>query len=169
MHLNAVVWGIQILPNERAITNPADIVAILGLNSISSYVWIHHIRLPDFPVTDYNWVLNQSVAYWHATSGAYSVPFFPNVTMGWDASPRAVQSDRYLDVGYPFMPTLGGNSVTAFKTALLRVKTFLDTREGQPKIFNINAWNEWTEGSYLEPDIIHRTGYLEAIRDVFKE
>ena len=168
VHLNAVVWGIQILPNERAITNPADIVALLGLNSICSYVWIHHIRLPDFPVTDYNWVLNQSVAYWHATSGAYSVPYFPNVTMGWDASPRAVQSDRYLDVGYPFMPTLSGNSVTAFKTALLRVKTFLDTREGQPKIFNINAWNEWTEGSYLEPDIIHGTGYLEAIRDIFK-
>jgi len=169
VHLNAVVWGIQILPDERAITNPAAIVALLGLNSISSYVWIHHIRLPDFPVTDYNWVLNQSVAYWQATSGAYSVPYFPNVTMGWDASPRAVQSDRYLDVGYPFMPTLGGNTVAAFKTALLRVKAFLDAREGQPKIFNINAWNEWTEGSYLEPDIIHGTGYLEAIRDIFRE
>ncbi|MBL8995486.1 MAG: glycoside hydrolase family 99-like domain-containing protein, partial [Spirochaetia bacterium] len=30
-----------------------------------------------------------------------------------------------------------------------------------------NAWNEWTEGSYLEPDTKNKMGYLEAIRDVF--
>ena len=28
--------------------------------------------------------------------------------------------------------------------------------------------NEWTEGSYLEPDTIHGLGYLEAIREVFR-
>jgi hypothetical protein len=34
----------------------------------------------------------------------------------------------------------------------------------QPKI---PAWNEWTEGSYLEPDLESGMSYLEAIRDVF--
>ncbi|MBI5820822.1 MAG: glycoside hydrolase family 99-like domain-containing protein, partial [Verrucomicrobia bacterium] len=27
--------------------------------------------------------------------------------------------------------------------------------------------NEWTEGSYLEPDTVHGLKYLEAVRDVF--
>ena len=35
-----------------------------------------------------------------------------------------------------------------------------------PRILNINSWNEWTEGSYLEPDMVHGLKYLEAVRDV---
>ncbi|WP_165555503.1 glycoside hydrolase family 99-like domain-containing protein [Kribbella pittospori] len=30
----------------------------------------------------------------------------------------------------------------------------------------MNAWNEWTEGSYLLPDTTHRLGNVEAMRDV---
>ncbi|MCK5101342.1 MAG: glycoside hydrolase family 99-like domain-containing protein, partial [Cyclobacteriaceae bacterium] len=36
-------------------------------------------------------------------------------------------------------------------------------------IFNINCWNEWTEGSYLEPDMQNGMAYLEAVREVFGE
>jgi len=31
----------------------------------------------------------------------------------------------------------------------------------------LNSWNEWTEGSYLEPDTVDGAKYLEAIRTVF--
>jgi hypothetical protein len=37
-----------------------------------------------------------------------------------------------------------------------------------PRILNINCWNEWTEGSYLEPDTISGMKYLEAVREIFK-
>jgi len=30
-----------------------------------------------------------------------------------------------------------------------------------------NCWNEWTEGSYLEPDTVNGLKYLEAVRAVF--
>jgi hypothetical protein len=36
-----------------------------------------------------------------------------------------------------------------------------------PKLITINSWNEWTEGSYLEPDAVNGFGYLEAVRRVF--
>jgi hypothetical protein len=45
-------------------------------------------------------------------------------------------------------------------------KRRLLAKPGGPRILNINCWNEWTEGSYLEPDTVNGMKYLEAVRDV---
>ena len=37
-----------------------------------------------------------------------------------------------------------------------------------PPVVTLYAWNEWTEGGYLEPDTTHGMGYLEAIKRVFR-
>lgn len=169
LNLNAVVWGVQILPTEKAIENPQQLLDVLGFDSIASYVWVHDVPLLDFPETDYAAVTQQAAEKWRETRDDYTLPYHPNVTMGWDASPRTVQSDRFENIGYPFMPILGDNTPENFKEALQEVKAFLDEREDGPKICSINAWNEWTEGSYLEPDTVHEFSYLEAICDVFGE
>lgn len=34
------------------------------------------------------------------------------------------------------------------------------------RILTIYCWNEWTEGSYLEPDEVHGMAYLKAVKSV---
>lgn len=167
LHLNAVVWGQAILPGEKKVENVNELLAQLGFDSITSYVWIHHQELSDFPETSYSAYRIANEADYTAFTDTYELPYIPNVTMGWDSSPRTIQSDVFEPLGYPFTPILAGNTPEQFGLALEGVRQFLDEGRTQPRIFTINAWNEWTEGSYLEPDTVHGMQYLEAIRRVF--
>ena len=167
LHLNAVVWGVQILPGEQTIEDPKDLLTLLGFNSVTSYVSIHHVALTSFPTVPYTDVQHAIEAYWAHARRDFLIPYYPNVTMGWDSSPRTNQFGPFSNSGYPYMPAIAGNTPAAFETALRSARRFLDEQPAPARILTINAWNEWTEGSYLEPDTIHGMAYLEAIRNVF--
>lgn len=169
LHLNAVTFGVRILPGETAVSKPEELVSLLGFDSVTSYVWIHHVALPEFPQTPYKYVRDKYVEHWKETAPNYSVPYYPNVTMGWDASPRCHPDDAFVNRGYPFMGTISGNTPEAFEGGLRAVKALADTLPEDQRIITINCWNEWTEGSYLEPDTRNGFGYLEAVKRVFGE
>jgi hypothetical protein len=134
--------------------------------SSTSYVWIHHVALPETE-TDYNYVRDEYVKYWDTAKAEHGVPYFPNVTMGWNSTPRCSIESEWEPVGYPFMNTIGNNTPANFKAALQLTKDKLLADPDGPRILNINCWNEWTEGSYLEPDEVNGMGYLEAVKEVF--
>lgn len=165
IHLNVVGLEIPVLPQEQPNNDLPAVLPILGFDSVTSYVWIHHHRLPTL-CTPYSDVLEQAVEAWPRFAQQYSVPYFPNVTVGWDSSPRTVQSDVFDPrAGYPHTNIIVDNTPAQFGRALEEARSFLE-RSGATML-TINAWNEWTEGSYLEPDTLNGTGYLDQLQRVF--
>jgi len=156
-----------VLPGEVVIKDMPHLVAALGLDSVTSYVWIHHAELDKTPFTPFDEVLAKYLQTWNRMEEEYDVPYFPNITMGWDNSPRTLQSDIWEPLPEStFSNCIGGNTPAAFRRALEIYRERLSRRPG-PNLMSINAWNEWTEGSYIEPDTTNGMGYLEAIKSVF--
>ena len=168
LHLNAVYWGRPNIPGEATLTDPVKMIEGLGFDSVTSYVWIHHVPLNELK-TDFNWVRDEYFKHWDSARNSFSIPYIPNVSVGWDSSPRTYQDDPFGNWGYPFTNTISNNTPENFKTALQMTKDRILSDPKAPRILNINCWNEWTEGSYLEPDTVNGYGYLEAIRDVMKK
>jgi lipopolysaccharide biosynthesis protein len=82
-------------------------------------------------------------------------PTIPSVFVRWDNTPRR-GGDGIVMVNC---------SPEAFAAALQSVICELT---GSQLVF-INAWNEWAEGNYLEPDQEYGLGYLEEMRRVLEE
>jgi len=161
VHINVVDFQIKNRPDAAALLKR------LGADSVTSYVWVHIVRLKNFPQTDFGHVQRRYLDYWQRIGDRYGVPFYPNATMGWDSTPRIAPGQPHDGRGYPNTAIIAGNTPARFKQALAAIKARLAKAPADQRIVTINAWNEWTEGSYLEPDTVHKMAYLEAIRDVF--
>jgi hypothetical protein len=68
--------------------------------------------------------------------------------------------------GYPFGPVIVNNTPERFRSALQRAKDLTLKHPPGARIITLTSWNEWGEGSYLEPDTVHGMKYLEAVREV---
>jgi hypothetical protein len=84
----------------------------------------------------------------------YPVPYFPNATINWDDSPRAASEAKWdRPAAHVVNPVMVGNSPAAFREACQILKNRLLAAPTMPKIITVNAWNEWPEGSVLEPNV----------------
>lgn len=81
---------------------------------------------------------------------------FRGVMTGWDNTPRLQNN------GHVFVNSHPKNYGRWLAGLVAQARQAQDAEE---RIVFINAWNEWGEGCYLEPDAQFGRGYLEATRD----
>ena len=168
LYLDATVWGFGVLPTAVTTTRPEELIDRLGFQSASSYVWIHHtdVTTHHFPLGDWNAVADDAFAAYDGYITDLAVPFIPNVTVGWDSSPRTNQNQPFTVDTYPWYPVFDA-SPQQFEAGLERVARLVEQQDLPHPMITLNAWNEWTEGSSLLPESVYGTQFLEAIRRVF--
>ncbi|ASY47147.1 hypothetical protein CJD35_22035 (plasmid) [Sphingobium xenophagum] len=86
-------------------------------------------------------------------AGGYDWPVHRGAMLGWDNTARRLTDSRIFHGATPY----------GFRRW---VKTILEQETrfnpGPESLMFINAWNEWAEGTYLEPDQRWGTSNLEA-------
>jgi hypothetical protein len=160
LHLQAILWGnipstLKDVPGD-AVQTQNSTVEYFGFSSMTNYQWCHFVR----PNGDYIPWAEQALTKWAEWDKTFTVPYCPHVSIGWDSNPRFPMQKQDLIVD---------NKPQYFQQYLQKAKDYIDQHPGQPALITINAWNEWAEGSYLEPDKKNGFGYLEAVRNVFKK
>jgi len=161
LHLQAIVWGqipgsLDGVPADQVKTQN-EALLYLGFNSMTNYQWIHYTQIA--PREDYAGWVKKGIAKWAEYDSTFTIPYFPQVSIGWDNNPRFPVKVQNAVVN---------TTPALFKEALQEAKKYLEKHPGRHKLVTINAWNEWAEGSYLEPDATFKYGYLEAVKEVFK-
>lgn len=81
--------------------------------------------------------------------------FLPGAFVDWDNTPRNKHGVMYADFSI--------EKFSVYMKALVQRAR----RENKPVIF-INAWNEWGEGAFLEPDEHYGLQKLEAVRNALE-
>ncbi|REG01017.1 glycosyl transferase family WbsX [Asanoa ferruginea] len=139
-----------------------DVAARMPCDAITGYG-----LLPDWagpPLQRYEELLEQRVAEWYRIQRRISVPFFPVVCVGWDASRRGAHiSDLRSVRSFPWRPIIVGSNPAAFGVFLDEAERFLDATDPPVRCVYIHAWNEWSEGSAVEPGTRWSDDFLKEI------
>lgn len=147
-----VPGGVPVPGKERA--SLKEVAEYYGFNSMSCYNWTGSKK------GGYAAWRDRNMPQWEKYKNDFGV-FFPIVSTGWDNNPRYPQDE--------FTEICEGKSPEEYEKTLRMAKAWADKNipAGSPKLIFINAWNEWTEGEYLEPDSFYGYGYLNATARVF--
>ena len=156
LHLQAIPRGSMRVEGGSGggSTSERQIAEALGFDSATAY----QFAMDAGQTGDYVVWASNAMSRWGRYEETYGT-FFPHVSVGWDNTQRNPSFGRETVVT--------GATPEAFEACLWRARRHLDARPRQAPLVTINSWNEWTEGSYLLPDLRWGYAYLRAIRNVF--
>lgn len=117
---------------------------IYKITSIKMSDHLHKLRITDYDKVWMN-ILSTSPKDDKSIPGAF---------VDWDNTPRRKNAGRVISGGTP----------RKFEEYLAKQIKHARNEYKTDYLF-ITAWNEWSEGSYLEPDEANEYGYLEAIKN----
>ena len=146
LHLQLIVFE---SPNQKLQQN----LEALGVNSVTKYNWGG-----PHPEDYIQWGTESMKRrkQWEETA---TIPYFPNVSIGWDDSPRFPHKGKEHVVHY-------NKSPEGFAAYMQKAKEYCDEHPQQPNLITVFSWNEWIEGGYLLPDMKYGFSHLEAVKRV---
>lgn len=82
------------------------------------------------------------------------IPAFPGAFVDWDNTPRYAKRAKIFK----------GASPERFEYWFDQLVKTTAQRPANERMIFLNAWNEWAEGTYLEPDTVHGYKHLQAVK-----
>ncbi|MEI7424028.1 MAG: glycoside hydrolase family 99-like domain-containing protein [Prolixibacteraceae bacterium] len=156
LHLQLIGGDKNGEPYFRGTTEELNtVINVLGVNSVTLY----NMAGSTYRKEDYLRYNEGAILLRNKWDSILAVPFFPIVSVGWDNTPRYPKLGKESVIHFH-------NTPQSFAAYLQKAKEFADKHPEQFRLIIINAWNEWVEGSYLEPDMKWGYGYLEAVKNV---
>ncbi|MHB8687234.1 MAG: glycoside hydrolase family 99-like domain-containing protein [Candidatus Dormibacteraceae bacterium] len=155
LHLAAITT--KFTPNGEGHRN----LEALGIDSINHYNWSS--QFGSDPIVPYRSWRQSAEREWDTAAATYPVPSAPNVSVGWDCTPRTPPSEPVRVEVWPYQPVVIDNNPQELELAVRHALEWLAARS-EPSYLTINAWNEWTEGSVLEPNDQWGSAQLKAVK-----
>ena len=121
-------------------------------------------------VFDYGELDGPLQAHWKKMREASPVPYFPVVSCGWDSTYRCRAEEPFpwkAGSGYPYTGSFRNVSPEKFEKYLRDAKAAVLADPKKPGVVYINAWNEYTEGAWLLPDVRRCDFLLRCVGRVF--
>jgi hypothetical protein len=157
LHLQFIAraHGIISYPQYHIHMTQKELMDALGVDSITNY------GNGCYTGTDISYEKSfPKITEYHAIADTYAIPYFPSISLGWDNNPR-------YDIHTLKPKVITNNTPENFEIALRMMKEYADRHPENPPLIIINAWNEWTEANYLQPDDINGYAMLETVKKVF--
>jgi lipopolysaccharide biosynthesis protein len=110
------------------------------------------------PLEDGLKIYDYTYARKRMTSREREYPYYPCVFVSWDNTPRRGEDGIVFINATP----------EAFGQGVSEAIAFVSENPPDHRLVFLNAWNEWAEGNYLEPDRSHGLGFLESVAQALR-